>query len=119
MENTIEQIKSLVNELNLQNTPLLEKPSEYELKYLSTDISKGKYIKSRFPEYSDPTYWRYPNGVEEKIEDDKTYKVWFDYRDAADPYDSTTCYHVKYIEEVPEDKISLIKYLEKLLNELK
>ena len=71
MENTIEQIKSLVNELNLQNTPLLEKPSEYELKYLSTDISKGKFIKSRFPEYSDPTYWRYPNGIEEKIEDKK------------------------------------------------
>ena len=39
MENTIEQIKSLVNKLNLQNTPLLEKPSEYELKYLSTDIT--------------------------------------------------------------------------------
>lgn len=119
MENTIEQIKSLVNELNLQNTPLLEKPSEYELKYLSTDISKGKFIKSRFPEYSDPTYWRYPNGVEEKIEDDKTYKVWFDYRDAADPCDSTTWYLVKYIEEVPDDKIALIKYLEKLLKELK
>jgi hypothetical protein len=119
MENTIEQIKSLVNTLNLQNTPLLEKPLEYELKYLSTDISKGKFIKSRFPEYSDPTYWRYPNGVEEKIEDDKTYKVWFDYRDAADPYDSTTWYLVKYIEEVPDDKIALIKYLEKLLKELK
>ena len=66
MENTIDQIKSLVNTLNLQNTPLMEKPSEYELKYLSTDISKGKFIKSRFPEYSDPTYWCYPNGVDKK-----------------------------------------------------
>ena len=47
MENTIEQIKSLVDTLNLQNTPLMEKPSEYELKYLSTDISKGKYINQR------------------------------------------------------------------------
>ena len=119
MENTIEQIKSLVNTLNLQNTPLLEKPSENELKYLSTDISKGKYIKSRFPEYSDPTYWCYPNGVGEKIEDDKRYKVWFEYRDSADPYDNTTWYHVKYIEEVPDDKFALIKYLEKLLKELK
>ena len=118
MENTIDQIKSLVNTLNLQNTPLLEKPSEYELKYLSTDISKGKYIKTHTKNYGS-SYWRYPNGVEEKIEDDKTYKVWFDYRDAADPCDSTTWYHVKYIEEVPDDKIALIKYLEKLLKELK
>jgi hypothetical protein len=57
--------------------------------------------------------------VEEKIEDDKTYKVWVYYRDAADPCDSTTCYQVKYIEEIPDDKIALIKYLEKLLKELK
>lgn len=119
MKNTIEQIKSLVNTLNLQNTPLMKKPSEYELKYVSTNIDKGKYIKSHFPEYGDPTYWCYPKGVEKKIEDDKTYKVWFEYRDAADPYDSTTWYHVKYIEEVPDDKIALIKYLKKLLNELK
>lgn len=78
MENTIEQIKSLVNELNLQNTPLMKKPSEYELKYLSTDIRKGKYIKTSIPQYSDPTYctyWFYHKGVEEKIEDDKAYKV--------------------------------------------
>lgn len=119
MENTIEQIKSLVNTLNLQNTPLMEKPSEYELKYVRTNIDKGKYIKTYTPSYSDPTYWCYPKGVEKKIEDDKTYKVWFEYRDAADPYDSTTWYHVKYIEEVPDDKIALIKYLEKLLKELK
>lgn len=119
MENTIEQIKSLVNTLNLQNTPLMEKPTIYELNYLRTNIDKGKYIKSRFPEYSDPTYWCYPNGVKEKIEDDKTYKVWFEYRDAADPYDSTTWYYVKYIEEVPDDKIALIEYLENLLKKLK
>ena len=119
MENTIEQIKSLVNTLNLQNTPLMEKPSEYELKNVRTNIDKGKYIKTYTPSYGDPTYWCYPNGVEEKIEDDKTYKVWFNYRDAADPCDSTTWYHVKYIEEVPDDKIALIKYLEKLLKELK
>lgn len=115
MENTIEQIKSLVNALNLQNTPLMEKPSEYELKYVRTNIDKEKYIKTS---YEDSTYWCHPNGVEEKIEDDKTYKVWFNYRDAADPADSTTWYHVKYIEEVPGDKITLIKYLAKLLKEL-
>ena len=119
MENTIDQIKSLVDTLNLQNTPLMEKPSENELKYVRTNIDKGKYIKTYTPSYGDPTYWCYPNGVEEKIEDDKTYKVWFNYRDAADPCDSTTWYHVKYIEEVPDDKIALIKYLEKLLKELK
>ena len=119
MENTIEQIKSLVNTLNLQNTPLLEKPSEYELKCVTICFKKGKYIKTRSSSHGDPTYWCYPNGVEEKIEDDKTYKVWGEYRDSADSYESTTWYRVKYIEEVPEDKIALIKYLEKLLKELK
>lgn len=74
MENTIEQIKSLVNTLNLQNTPLMEKPSEYELKYVSTDISKGKYIKTHTKNYGS-SYWRYPNGIEEKIEDDNGY-LW-------------------------------------------
>ena len=85
MDNAIEQIKSLVNTLNIQNTPLMKKPSEDVLKCLRTNIDKGKYIKTRFPQYrrfdqtywSDQTYWCYPNGVEEKIEDDKTYKVWF------------------------------------------
>lgn len=119
MENKIEQIKSLVNTLNLQNTPLMEKPSEYELNNTRTNIEKGKYIKTRCYSYGDSTYWCYPNGVEEKIEDDKTYKVWFNYRDSADPADFTTWYHVKYIEEVPDDKITLIKYLAKLLKELK
>lgn len=119
MENTIEQIKSLVDTLNLQNTPLMEKPSERELIGVTIGFEKGKYIKTRIQKYSDPTYWCYPNGVEEKIEDDKTYKFWVEYRDAADPYDSTTWYHVKYIEEVPDDKITLINYLRKLLNELK
>ena len=118
MENTIEQIKSLVNTLNLQNTPLMEKPSENELRcVVRIGIEKGKYIKTST--YGGNTYWYYPKGVEEKIEDDKTYKVWVYYRDASDPCDSTTCYQVKYIEEVPNDKISLIKYLEKLLKELK
>ena len=118
MENTIEQIKSLVDTLNLQNTPLMEKPSDNELRCVVTiGIEKGKYIKTST--YAGDTYWYYPKGVEEKIEDDKSYKVWVYYRDAADPCDSTTWYHVKYIEEVPDDKIALIKYLEKLLKELK
>ena len=119
MENTIEQIKSLVDTLNLQNTPLMEKPAEYEFIGVTTAFEKGKYIKTSSSSDGDPTYWCYPTGVEEKIEDDKTYKVWVVYRDSADPYDSTTWYHVKYIEEVPDDKITLIKYLRKLLNELK
>lgn len=117
MENTIEQIKSLVDTLNLQNTPLMEKPSENVLKYVTDSIRKGYSIKTS--SYSGDTYWGYPDGVEEKIEDDKTYKVWFYYKDAADPCDSSTSYHVKYIEEIPGDKIALIKYLEKLLKELK
>ena len=117
MENTIEQIKSLVNELNLQNTTLMEKPSEDELKYLWTEFYKGYYIKTDIHTDEDPIYWCYPNGVKEKIEDDKIYKVWSNNKFVVG--DSTTYRNIKYIEEVPDDKIELIKYLEKLLKELK
>ena len=44
MENTIEQIKILVDALNLQNTPLMEKPSERELLGVTIGFEKGKHI---------------------------------------------------------------------------
>ena len=51
--------------------------------------------------YHDIETWNYPNKrIEKKIEDDKQYKVWADYHDAADPMDSSCSYTIIYIEEV-------------------
>ena len=121
MENILEKIQSLVNTLNLQDIPLMEKPSEYELKYLRSSISKGEYIKRDIPKYGDPTWLCYPEGVEEKIEDNKTYKIWLNWFNDINGNINIddTWRKIKYIEEVPADKIALIKYLEKLLKELK
>ena len=51
--------------------------------------------------YHDIETWIYPNKqIENKIEDNKQYKVWADYHDAADPMDSSCSYTIIYIEEV-------------------
>lgn len=51
--------------------------------------------------YRDIETWRYPNKqIEKKIENDKQYRVWADYTDAADPMDSSCSYAIIYIEEV-------------------
>ena len=45
--------------------------------------------------------WIYPNKqIENKIEDNKQYKVWADYHDASDPMDLSCSYTIIYIEEV-------------------
>lgn len=121
MGNTIEEIQRLIDSFELQNIPLIEKPSENELKYLRCSISKGEYIKRDIPKYGDPTWLCYPEGIEEKIEDNKTYKIWLNWFNDINGNINIddTWRKIKYIEEVPDDKITLIKYLEKLLKELK
>jgi len=75
------------------------------------DLRKGVYYKGIFygchmhthdvgNVYHDIETWHYPNEqIEKKIEDDKRYKVWADYRDAADPMDESCSYKIIYIEE--------------------
>jgi hypothetical protein len=57
---------------------------------------------------------------EEKIEDNKPYKVWLNrFNDAnGDINIDETWRKIKYIEEISPNKIKLIKYLEKLLTKL-
>ena len=51
--------------------------------------------------YHDIETWNYPNKqIENKIEDNKQYKVWADYHDASDPMDLSCSYTIIYIEEV-------------------
>jgi hypothetical protein len=121
MENTIKEIQRLVDSFDFQNIPLMKKPSESELEYLSKSIYKGEYIKRYISKYyGDPTWLCYPEGVEEKIEDNKPYKVWLNrFNDAnGDINIDETWRKIKYIEEISPNKIKLIKYLEKLLTKL-
>lgn len=83
---------------------------------LSLNIFWGKDIHTYEPKYSDPTYWHYEKGVEEKIKDDHQYKVWDTWRDAADPADLTTHYHVYYIEEISRAKSTMIAAAQEFLN---
>ncbi len=76
------------------------------------DLRKGNYYEGIFygwrmhthdigNVYHDEETWNYPNKrIEKKIEDNKQYKVWADYHDAADQMDSTCSYTIIYIEEV-------------------
>lgn len=96
---------------NINYPKLMDKPDNLQLFRVQTTL--GEYLHTEEPRYSDPTYWIYPEGVEEKIDDDKTYRVWYSTRDAADPADSTTWHYVKYIETVLPGNQSILK---KLLN---
>lgn len=117
IEETIKQIGEILKNVNIKNTPLIDKPSESELKYMMSSIDYGRNIHTEEPKYEDPTYWYYPEGVEEKIQDDKIYEVWFDFRDSSDPFNNTTWKTVKYIEEINPNKELLKKYFESVINE--
>ena len=94
---------------NIDYEDLMEFPDELPSRNM---ISKGKYLHTDEPRYGDPTYWIYPEGIEEKIENDKKYKVWYTSRDAADPCDSTN--YVKYIHCIPTEKHEIEKELENI-----
>ena len=51
--------------------------------------------------YNDWCRWYFPNGIKYRIKDDQLYLVWYHYRDASDPQDSSCSYSVYYIERVP------------------
>lgn len=115
-EEAIKQISEIIYKVNINNIPLMDKPSELELKYLCTEIKYGCYIHTlKELKDKDITHWNYyrhyPKGVEEKIQDDKMYKVWFS--DTPDGFGKI----VKYIEEVNTNKILLKKYFESTINE--
>lgn len=111
INNTLKQLKKYIIELNQHYEDLMEFPDELPSRNM---ISEGKYLHTDEPRYGDPTYWIYPEGIEEKIENDKKYKVWYTSRDAADPCDSTTWNYVKYIQCIPTEKNEIQKELENI-----
>ncbi len=106
--------KYSLNLANINYPALMDKPDD--LLSFRVQTTLGKYLHTDEPRYGDPTYWIYPEGVEEKIEDNKTYKVWYSTRDASDPYDSTTWNSVKYIKEVINKKQNISNKLLSILN---
>ena len=113
INDNLKQLKQYIVEFNKQYKDLMECPDELPSRNM---ISEGKYLHTDEPRYGDPTYWIYPKGIEEKIEDDKKYKVWYTSRDAADPCDSTTWNYVQYIRCVPTEKIEIQKELENIIH---
>ena len=114
----------------MTNKPLMDKkladenvrksPYTYANKVddLQTGIYWGRNIHTDKPKYGDPTYWHYDEGVEEQIKDDRQYKVWYTWRDAADAMDSTISYRVWYIEEISPLKSEMIKAAREFLNNI-
>lgn len=86
---------------------LMERPSEdyRPLRLYPKKLFYGRdmedYVTNSI--YDDWCRFHFPHGVKEKIVKDKLYKVWYDYRDASDPMDSSCSYRIEYIEEVPEE----------------
>jgi len=90
---------------------MMEIPTEWGY-YANRDISRNKpsyaygkdmkdYVTNSI--YNDWCRWYFPKGIKEKIEDDQLYLIWYHYRDASDPMDSSCSYSVYYIEKAPKD----------------
>ena len=107
INDNLKQLKKYIIEFNKQDQPLMDKPDD--LRSFSVLTTLGKNLHTEEPEHDDPEYWIYPDGVEEKIEDDTTYKVWYYSRDAADPADFTSWNYVKYICKIQKDKKDLLE----------
>lgn len=116
IKNIVASIKNLIKKSS--SKALMEKPEDLD-NHRRTMIKRGSQLHSTHPEYGDSDYYIYHcEGVEEQIKDDKLYKVWYSRRDASDPQDSTSWYHIYYIEEVSELRMELIKSFKALLAEI-
>ena len=115
INNNLKELKQNILELNKQYQDLMECPNELPS---YNKISEGKYLHTNEPKYGDPTDWIYPKGIEEKIEDDKKYRVWYISKDAADPADNTIWNHVEYIQYISNEKNDLKNALENILRML-
>ncbi len=91
-----------------ERTILMPKPTDEEVRNVLQGILEfsdipchtffGSEMKDR-QYHAGETTWSFPKGVREKIQDDKMYHVWYTSHSPADPYDTSTFYHVYYIEE--------------------
>lgn len=113
----LDAIKSDIQRMYVPNKPLCKRPSQDRLDCLYNGTLKGSNMRTyRFG--PNENVWNFPDGVEEKIEDDKEYKVWYTWHDASDPADMSTYHRVYYIEEVSADKMAVLRFLKNLIIEI-
>lgn len=89
---------------------LMERPSDEEIlndMYTSarklSELSNGIFLGSQMHNHSHHAgeeTWSFPDGVREKIEDDKKYDVYYETNSPSDPYDTSSHHYVYYIEDV-------------------
>lgn len=106
----IEIIKDYKNMENMKKSvPLMDKPTDemvYRRRYngprtldeCSQDIVYGRNMTNEKYHGGEST-WSFPEGVKDKIENDKLYRVWYHYTTPSDPSDTSVHYIVYYIEE--------------------
>lgn len=98
----------------MQQRPKDEEVRNYyhnKLSDYSVKIFKGYELHATEPNYlGDYKHVRFfDKTVESKIEDDKYYKCWYDYKDASDPADSSEYFYFAYVEEVPDEIVKIIE----------
>jgi len=95
--------------LKKNKTILMKKPSDEYVRNIYSGILKFEDIPHQTYygyemhdslHHGGETTWSFPNGVREKILDDKIYDVWNICCDASDPYDTSVHHVVYYIEEL-------------------
>lgn len=108
---TLDLLKELVRRLEnneISFKPIMEKPSDNELKGYHLDIRKGFKIQSN-PFLNDKVY--YPEGFDRTlIDSDKLYKIWYKESFPSDNADTSTTLWIKYLEEESEE-IALLELI--------
>lgn len=127
-EELIKQIKNLISKLDFSTEPIMEYPKNGKIKMqfgecnldeVRHSIEYGENMHTHFHGVSDEDVWCYPDGVEEKIQDNKRYEVFYTRHDASDPADFGSFYKVYYVREISQAKIDFLKYLEKTIKDFK
>lgn len=94
-----EEIETWLKKFTKKPTKIMDKPKDFDEDELPYSYL-GKDMHTHRVGVVDEDTWCYPDGVEEKIKDDKTYLVWARIHDAADPQDFSTTTRVIYVEEL-------------------
>lgn len=92
-----------------KSLPLMDKPTDEMVRHYRYNGPRSldecyqdiKYGRDMVDEeyHGGESVWSFPEGIKDKIENDKKYSVWYDYRDSIDPSDTSIHYTVYYIEE--------------------
>ena len=80
--------------------------NKYALAYVyrhNPEFMHGKDMKDCVVDsmFNDKMTWKFPEGIQETIEDEKLYLVWYEWQDCADMRNSSIKNTVIYIEKAP------------------